>query len=261
MKQMTEQEYRAAEGINKSTMWEVRKSPAHYQHVLKHPPAETEALRVGRAIHSAILTKKCFAMEYAEMPDWDARTKAGRAARDQWLAELPDGVTALSRADLLEVYAARKAFRQSKEARALIKGARRERPIFWTDEKTGLLCKCRVDAMTSSAAVDIKTTTDGSAKAFLRDAIKYGYHVQAAHYLDGIEAALGKRPDWYFIVIEKAEPHGVHIFKASDDFLEYGAFVRDQLMETIRACMESGEWPGYHMDELHAPSWAMMGDD
>ena len=259
--EMTEEEYRKAKGINKSTLWEIRKSPAHYQWCLKHPQHDTQALRMGRAVHSAILTPKPFKMDFAELPGWDIRTKAGKEAREQFMAALPDGVTPLSRDELQTVYEIRKAFKASKEAKELIKRSRREKPLFWTDTETGLPCKCRVDSVTSSAAVDIKTTTDGSARAFQRDAIKYGYHVQAAHYLSGIEAVLGWRPDWYFIVIEKTEPFAVHIFKATPGFLEFGAYERGRLMDRVKSCTDSGEWPGYGLEELDAPSWALTEDE
>ena len=258
---MTEVEYRRAKGINKSTLWELRKSPAHYQWALKHQQEDTPALRLGRAIHSAILTPKPFTMDFAELPDWDLRTKSGKEARDQFMAALPDGVTPMKRDEMQTVYAMRKSFRGSSEAKALIKHSRREKPLFWTDKETGLLCKCRVDSVSSSAAVDIKTATDGSARAFQRDAIKYGYHVQAAHYLAGIEAELGWRPEWYFIVIEKTEPFAVHIFKAGADFLEYGAYERGRLLEELKRCMDAGSWPSYQTEELNAPSWALEEDN
>lgn len=258
---MTETEYRKAKGINKSTLWEIRKSPAHYKWLLNHPPEDTPALRLGRAVHAAILTPKPFSMDFAELPDWDIRTKAGKEARKEFMDALPDGVTPISRDDMQTVYAMRRAFKASSEAKALIKKARREKPLFWTDQETGLLCKCRVDAFTSTAAVDIKTAADGSTRAFQRDALKYGYHVQAAHYLAGIEAKTGWKPDWYFIVIEKAEPYAVHIFKASPGFLEYGAYERGRLMDKLKGCMDTGKWPGYGLEELDAPSWALSEDE
>ena len=259
--EMTEQEYRMAEGINKSTLWEIRKSPAHYQWALTHLQEDTPALRLGRAVHSAILTPKPFTVDFAELPDWDLRTKSGREARDQFMAALPDGVTPMKRDEMQTVYGMRKAFRCSSEAKELIRHSRREKPLFWTDQETGLLCKCRVDSVTSSAAVDIKTTADGSARAFQRDAIKYGYHVQAAHYLAGIEAVMGWRPEWYFIVIEKAEPFAVHIFRAAADFLEYGAYERGKLMEELKRCLDAGSWPSYQTEEINTPSWALTEDE
>ena len=77
---MTEAEYRAADGINKSTLWEMRKSPAHYKYLLDHPAEDTAALHFGRALHSAVLTPTAYKRDFRIAPDVDKRTKAGREA-------------------------------------------------------------------------------------------------------------------------------------------------------------------------------------
>ena len=254
---MTEQEYRAAGGINKSTLWEMRKSPAHYKYLLEHPTEDTAALHFGRALHSAVLTPTAFKRDFRKAPDVDKRTKAGRETYTAWKASLPDGVEEISTEDAQTIKDMVKAIRGNAVAMKLLKGTRREKPLFWTDSGTGLLCKCRIDALSSSTAVDLKTTTDASSRAFQRDALKYGYHLQAAHYLNGIEAVTGNKPDWYFIAVEKSAPYAVHVFKATDQFIEYGDYMRDELLEAVKRCTESGEWSGYAADNLDAPEWAI----
>lgn len=254
---MTEQEYRAAGGINKSTLWEMRKSPAHYKWLLDHPAEDTPALHFGRALHSAVLTPTAFKRDFRIAPDFDKRTKAGREAYMAWKEGLPDGTEELSIEDARTIREMVKALRHDQGAMKLLKGTRREKPLFWIDKETGLKCKCRIDAISSSAAIDLKTTTDASGRAFRRDAISYGYHVQAAHYLDGTEAVTGNRPDWYFIAIEKKAPFVIHIFRASEQFIEYGDFVRRELLEAVKRCTESGIWEGYSTDNLDAPEWAL----
>ena len=250
---MTEQEYRTAGGINKSALWEMRKSPAHYKYLLDHPAEDTPALHFGRALHSAVLTPTAFKRDYRKAPDIDRRTKTYTA----WKDSLPDGVEELTAKDAQIIRDMVKAIRKDKRAAELLRGTRREKPLFWTDNRTGLLCKCRIDALSSSAAIDLKTTTDASSRAFQRDAMKYGYHLQAAHYLNGIEAVTRNRPDWYFIAVEKSAPYAVHVFKATDQFIEYGDFMRDELLEAVKRCTESGTWDGYSMDNLDAPEWAL----
>ena len=129
-------------------------------------------------------------------------------------------------------------------------------PKFWTDPETGLLCKCRLDAVKPDTVVDIKTTLDASTKAFARDAYNYGYHVQAAHYLQGVEATTGHHPKWYFLVIEKKPPYCIHIFPASAKFIEQGTFERAQLMEELKRCSDADAWPSYKTEELMLPAWA-----
>ncbi len=254
---MTEQEYRAAAGINKSTLWEMRKSPAHYKYFLEHPTEDTPALRFGRALHAAVLTPTAYKRDFRIAPDVDKRTKAGRETYLAWKAALPAGAEEISAEEARTVADMVKAIRHHKTAMQLLRGTRREVPLFWKDTDTGLPCKCRIDALSSSIAVDLKTTADASSRAFQRDAFKYGYHVQAAHYLDGIAAVKKKKPEWYFIAVEKAPPHAVHIFTASEQFIEYGEYMRGELMEAVRRCTASDTWAGYTVDNLDAPEWAI----
>ena len=254
---MTEQEYRAAPGVNKSTLWEMRKSPAHYKYLLDHPAADTPALRFGRALHAAVLTPTAYKRDFRIAPDVDKRTKSGKEVYAAWLDSLPAGAEEISAEDARIITEMVKSIKGNTEAMNLLRKTRREMPLFWADQLTGLKCKCRVDAYNGSFAVDLKTTTDASSRAFQRDAIKYGYHVQAAHYLDGIRAAKGMTPDWFFITIEKAEPYAVHIFKVSDQFIEYGEYIRDELLQKLKRCIETDSWTGYLAERIDAPEWAL----
>lgn len=256
---MTEKEYRAAEGINKSTLWEIRRSPAHYKYLLEHPLEDTPSLRFGRALHAALLTPTAYKREYVTAPDFDKRTKAGKEAYAEWAAAISSGATIMTADETQDIAGMLKSYKGCPDARNLLKKTRRELPIFWNDKNLGLKCKCRVDAMSASAVIDIKTTADGSLDSFRRDALKYGYHVQAAHYLDGVEALTGKRPDWYFIAIEKKPPYAVHVLKASASFIDFGEYERNVLMERLHSCMESGEWCSYQLDEIDVPEY-MWGE-
>lgn len=254
---MTEQEYRAAEGVNKSTLWELRKSPAHYKYLLEHPTEDTQALRFGRALHAALLTPTAFKRDYVAAPAFDRRTKAGKAAYEEWRQGLGEGVTIMDAEELGTIKQMVKAYKATPEARALLRKSRREVPLFWRDREVGLPCKCRVDAITPETIIDVKTTMDGTTDAFRRDAMRYGYHVQAAHYLNGVETLTGRQPEWYFLIMEKKAPYGVHLLKASESFIELGAFERTRLLEQLKECMDTDTWPSYQTGELDPPEWAM----
>lgn len=253
---MTEQEYRAHKGINKSTLWELAKSAAHYKYRLENPTEDTQALRFGRALHAAILTPAAFKREYVVAPDYDKRTRQGKEDYMMWQSHLPPGATILTSEEMQTIRGMVKAYRSNNEACALLKNTRREVPKFWTDPETGLLCKCRLDAVKADTVVDLKTTLDASTGAFARDAIKHGYHVQAAHYLQGVEATTGHRPEWYFLVIEKKPPYCIHILHASSELIELGAYERARLMEELKRCSDVDAWPSYKTEELLPPAWA-----
>ena len=259
---MTEEEYRAAPAVNKSTLWQIRRSPAHYRYALENPPADTPAWRVGRAIHAAILQPRQFKKMYATIPGGlDRRTKEGRAAYDAYIATAGDKEL-LTADECAMVERIAQAVRSDKAAAALLEGCQTETPIFWTDQATGIECKCRVDAMKPGIAVDLKSCADASTNAFLRDALKYGYDVQAAHYLRGIRGQNGgQMVEWYFIAIEKAEPYAVNVIHATDGFIDRGTWQLMGLMDKLKECREAGEWPAYGENELILPEWAEIPDD
>lgn len=256
---MTEAEYRARPGVNKSTLWEIRKSPAHYRHALEEQREDTKALRLGRAIHAAILQPRAFRKMYSTVPAGiDRRSKEGKAAFERFLQGAGELLTSEESVLCKRIASS---VRRDPAAAALLKGCRFERPLFWTDPATGIACKCRVDALKPGVVIDVKSCADASTRAFMRDALRYGYDVQAAHYLHGVRAVKGEAPwEWYFIAVEKAPPYAVNVLRASDGFLDRGEWQRMDLMERLQKCQETNEWPGYGENELILPAWAEMPD-
>lgn len=252
---MTEQEYRNAEGVNKSTLWNLMKSPAHYQYYLTHQREDTQSYRFGRAVHAAILTPTAYKRDYVIMPEGiDRRTKAGKEQYEAFMKEA-EGKEIISGQDADMIKGMVKAFKKNKEAFNLLKGTKRERPVFWTDQN-GILCKCRIDAYKKGVMVDLKTAADAATDTFTREALKYGYHVQAAHYIDGYRHKESSViPSWYFIVIEKSEPYAINILKADPSFIDYGYMIRQQLIEKLIECQKEVSFPGYGSNDLLLPAW------
>lgn len=252
---MTEQEYRSAEGVNKSTLWNLRRSPAHYLYYMDNPPEDTPAFKFGRAVHAAILTPTAYKRDFVILPEGiDRRTKAGKEEYQAFI-DSAAGKEIISAEDAETISSIVKAFKANREARQLLKGTRREKPIFWKDDN-GIKCKCRVDAFKAGIMIDIKTAKDAETDTFTREALRFGYHVQAAHYIDAYyKTVSSKTPDWYFIVIEKDPPFAVNILKADIGFLDYGFIVRQELMQKLMKCREERSYPDYGMNELCLPGY------
>lgn len=252
---MTEKQYRTAPGVNKSTLWNLRKSPAYYKWCLEHPQEDTAAFKFGRAVHAAILTPAAYKRDFAIIPAGiDRRTKAGKEEYQAFI-EASAGKEIITAEDAETVAGIVRAFKKNPDAVALLKGTKREKPLFWTDDND-VDCKCRVDAFKSGIMVDLKTAADAETDTFCREAIRYGYDVQAAHYIDGYQHKVSSvRPDWYFIVIEKAEPYSINILKADIGFLDYGYMRRLELIEKLKTCTESNSFPGYGVNDLYLPAY------
>ena len=251
---LSEERYRAIKAVNKSTLWAMNKSPMHYKFACENPTPDTAALKMGRAIHAAVLQPKVFLKEWTVAPEVDRRTKEGKAAYEQFLTEAA-GKEILSAQDYAEVQAIAAAVHADPSAADLLKGCTTEKPLFWKDEGTGLLCKCKVDAMKPGVMIDLKTSTDASTKAFTRDCFKYGYDVQLAHYLDAIQTISGESPDWYFIVVEKAAPYAINILKADTGVIDYGTIRRAELLKKLKDCRKERTWTSYGMNDLVMPGY------
>ena len=257
---MTEEQYRKAYGVNKSTLWELRKSPAHYKYCLDHPTKDSPALRFGRALHSAVLQSWEFEDNYAVMPDIDRRTKEGKEQYEYFM-RLAAGKTILTTDEYEAVRDMTNAVWRDDDASDLIADCLTEIPLFWTDESTRIRCKCRLDAVRKSVIIDLKTCADASTDHFMRDALKYGYDVQAAHYIRGYRSQHDETPEFWFICIEKTPPYAINLIKAGDAFIDRGMMQLMDLMDKLYYCRKHRAWGGYGKNELILPEWATIPDD
>lgn len=248
------------------------RSPAHLKASLDRPTKVTPAMNLGTAIHTAVLEPELFDEEIAFMPEgMDRRTKAGKEAYATFMEEHA-GMAILPHADkqlVEDVAAAVTAAPASK----LFLGAeaQRENSYLWVDGQTGLPLKCRPDLFIPERKmlVDLKTTTDARPEAFSQSIAKFGYHIQAAHYLNGVNAVLG--PDtvrhFVFLAVEKEPPYGVLIGALDAEDVERGMEACRRGINRIAWCLENDKWPGYSskVHRLSLPNWARKrmdeGDD
>ena len=269
---ITEREYRDHPAVNKSTLWEMRKSPAHYKWALTHPQEDTPALAFGRALHMAVLQPHDFLEHYRLAPTVDRRTKAGREEYDAFLQGMRPDQEAISPDDYAVIIGMIGSITTFPAAHDILLRAETEVPVFWTDDATGIECKCRVDAMaydtdadgqvTGITVIDLKTCADASTGAFLRDALRYGYDVQAAHYIRGVKSlGLDVPVRWGFLAIEKKEPYCANLIWAGEDFIDRGTWQLIDLMDRLKECRETDTWPGYGETQLVLPSWAAMPEE
>ena len=259
---MTEQEYNKAPGIRRSLLWELRRSPAHLKWRMENPPEATPALIFGQALHAAVLTPEDYDRQFAVMPNADRRTKAGREAWDA-AAAVAQGRTQIAFDWAEQIAGMVQAVRGNQMAARLLDGPH-ETSYFWADTLTGEACKCRTDAETDIGdmhlIVDVKTCQDASTDAFMRDALHYGYDVQAAMYTDGVRTATDRESMFVFIAVEKAPPYAINILQADPGFLAYGQDRYRHLLGVYHDCRVRDSWPGYtgHDNDINAlelPAW------
>lgn len=177
-------------------------------------------------------------------------------------AEAVKGRTLLSRADAEAIEKMALSVRQHPASAWLFghSDQRVESSVYWNDPSTGVLVRCRPDLWLPSrrVIVDLKKTRDASLDAFMRDAHRFGYHRQAAQYLEGVSIATGEEYSTFvFVAVEDTPPYAVAVYVAGGEFLALGRREYRRNLDTYAACLKSGRWPGYSekAQTLDLPPW------
>ena len=132
---MTNKEYRQDPGISRSDLFEMRKSPLHFQYQMTHPKEDTPALLFGRALHKMILEPGDFESEFAVCPTVNRRTKAGQEQYAAFMAE-NEGKDIVSQDDYEVMCEMAEVINKHQLANKLLTGEH-EQSFFWTDPDTG----------------------------------------------------------------------------------------------------------------------------
>lgn len=140
------------------------------------------------------------------------------------------------------------------------RGGVAEQSIYWIDEETGELCRCRPDWNPNwiNVLVDLKTTADASPEGFAKSVSNFRYDVQEQFYLDGAEAATGTRPDhMVFIAVETEAPYNCATYILGPEFAQIGRGKYRENLRTLHECKEKNSWPGYseQIETLNPAGW------
>ena len=256
-------EYLRLPRVSAHGLMQIERSPMHYRHAIDTPHDPTPAQALGTLAHMAILEPDRYERCVHVAPEVDRRTKAGKAADQEFrdaLADDPDAVVASqSQHDLARGMA--DAVRAQPYAAALLEDGAAEVSMLATDPETGTPLKSRADWVCGAhqAIVDVKTAKDACDDAFSRAAGTYRYHLQAALYQDvAALCGLGERA-FVFLVVESEPPHGVALYQLEDAAMHAGRVRYQRALERYRECQKTGEWPGYprEIQPLILPKWSM----
>lgn len=224
--------------------------PARYRYERDHPPTPKPEFDLGHAAHLLTLGAGP-AMVVVDAADW--RTKAAREARDQAHAA---GAAPLLRADYEQVQAMVVALRQHPFAAALFHADRGkpEQSLFWIDQPTGVWRRARLDWVPNAGAgrfivPEYKTCRSAEPGRLQRAIHEYGYHCQAAWYLDAVTAlGLAVEPLFVFVFQEKDPPYLVTVAQPDQVAVRVGRHLNRQALHIYRECDATGRWPGYSDD-------------
>jgi hypothetical protein len=250
-----------------------RRTPMHARWRADHPPDDTDAMRVGTALHCLLLDgPDTFEASYSV--GGPVNEKTGKAygsdtkAYSEWAAaQSALGKVFLSADECRRVEAMATSIMAHPAARARFRdsGAEREvsivfRPFVGLD----LLMKARIDLYCPSfrSVADVKTTaTSAAGYSFSRVVYDRGYDIQAAVYVLAMRSA-GFECDWFdWIAVEKSPPNAVAVHRLAEESLGKAIEQTFAAIERWDSCVRSGEWPGYagSASVIETPKWATAG--
>ncbi len=249
--------YEQIDAVNWTTLREMRRSPLHYRYRCDHPAKETEPMRLGRAVHVAVLEPERFAADYVVFEGPRRQGKVWEAFEAEAFAAGKEILKANEHAECCAIAAAVRAHPLA--AQYLAQG-RAEQTITWTDPETKLPCKGRLDWLCDvpglAALVDLKSTAELDAYRLGASVARLGHHCQIAFYMRGLRA-LGLIREAKLLVVESEAPYDVALFAVADA-LTAGDEEVGQLLRRVAECRERNEWPGRYdavEQELKLPPW------
>ena len=249
-----------------SRLKNLRKSALHYQHALKHAGPDTDALRMGGAIHCALLEPEFFASRYVTYAGDKCKGEGARKAWAEFQAAHSHMVI-LSADEWTRAHAVAAAVRSHSDAGQLLAKGRAEVPLTWTDERTGIACKCRLDWVTPKhQTVEIKSALNIEQHSFANMAWKYGYFHQVEYYDQGLAAQLGTTSEdieSFIVAVESSPPYDVCVFCPDSESM-YAA--REELggfLAKLKECRALDRWPGRYAERtfLTAPRYVLDSED
>ena len=230
-------------------------SPAHFVAYKERKQHETPAMRLGTAVHMAVLEPEKFDERYQVLT---ARrgTKAFKELQEkhpnaQWLTE----------AEYLDVVELRNAVKAHPKACELFSQCTDfEKEL--RGQILGLPFRGFADAIAPTFTVDLKTTMKGNPRDFRSDAFRQKYHVQGYIYTRLLSQLLGRDiSEHWLITVEKSSPYVVTCYRLSGSYIDRGAKDLEQILE--RWNKWDGEPVGFDgaspfgFFELDVPSWAV----
>lgn len=254
-------DYHADEALGSTSLKTLAtRTPAHYQHDLKHPKSSA-AFDLGTAAHSLILEQ-----DESGIVVIDVDAKRGKVWTDPASAAEAEGKIALTSKEWAQVVAMRDAVMAHPLAKAALDGGTPEESVFWSHE-SGTALKCRPDMLhrggkLGNLIVDLKTVQSADQADFAKSAANFGYHIQQAHYQSGLKAATGEDFDFIFVLIEKSPPYLPAVVQLDAEDVARGAELAERSIRIYNECSKSGRWPGYESTTpIELPRWARFQEE
>jgi exodeoxyribonuclease VIII len=215
--------------------------------------AKSANLVFGSLVHTLILEPEMLEEEYVLYTGEKGKSSNEYKNWKKGLEEAGDEREIITQSQLSKASMLTDIVNESEYATGLLDSGEPEKTLCV--ELDGVKIKVRADWYDNEAGAisDVKTTSGGlSYEEVQRACLDWGYALSAALYVDCFAQETGKSVDFYFIFVGKS-PMGCEVYKASEQFLEYGRKQYKKAIKQIKESRESGVWFNEGIRELSMP--------
>lgn len=243
-------EYHALPELSASNIHAINsRGLAAYRRERTQPRTSTEAMDLGTVVHSLLFGDPGY-----EVMVWSGADRRTKAGKEEY--ESAASVAMGSRRTLIKQSGFDVARDIADAVRAnpivgpiLNEPGNGELSIVWPDRSLGVDCRARIDWLadrTDAPIIDVKVvgSLPASPRAWAYKALGFGYHTQAEHYTDAVEASgFGyRRPFWFVLVCSEA-PHEVAVFQLGEWAMQHAASQRLKAARMLTEAQLTGEYP------------------
>lgn len=260
----------------------LEKSAFHFWHTSALNPNRPEQpekphYAIGRMAHDLILLPdRPISDFYHVLPEgfgW-GKTRQFEWEIEEAKAAREEGKTLIKADDAVTAHAVAESLRKHDLAVACLTNGVTEETLVWQDDETGVWLRARpdfrpnslVDQRETRVVADLKFVAESnmSPVGFSKAIHKFGYHISAAFYWEGIEKIHGIAPThWVHVPVEKEAPHCVAVYELPMEDIERGRQLVRRAVRKFANCLSADKWPGYADVPLPVglPIYARMNHD
>lgn len=264
--------------IRQSDLSEIARCPHRWRHGFHRK--DTDALDWGSLIDMLMFFPDQWEEVYAITPETYTNDKGeerpwnfNATVCKQWRQDIGERFE-LKPAESARAHAATARLRDDYDVSSVLEGAATQVMVCgdYMDDEFDLRVPCKglIDFVPDKAIGvwgrclgDLKTTRNADPRHWARTVWAFGWHVQAAFYLDLYCAATGEdRTDWIHIIQESFEPFEIGRRIISGEFVELGRRAYRSAIRLYARCLARDEWPTY--DEMRStilPGFTLIGPE
>lgn len=231
---------------------------------------QTPSLQLGSLLDRLVKEPSSFWMKHAREPEGDGRSKEVKDARKKFREECEkDDLIAVS-ADMYDKLKGMwGSIMNDPIAMRILEQSQPDLTLVWDSGDTELPEEYRMNKAALDFAYkegehrmsvcDLKSCQDASPSGFMRSVFDWGYDIQAAHYMEGVEACGWQAGLWTWIAVESNEPYPCKVHYATDLTLEVGKKRIQKAMENLKSFMSDKRKRAYgpKINPIDPPGWIL----